>query len=144
MRLRRSACVLALLALMVFEVADGKRRKRKASAPPAEDHAHAAAMQHHHEGVMAHVQGNLAAATAAFRKAVAAKPDFAYGYYRLGFVLHEEEVRRGKWKPPDDAEPMFRYAAARHGSHTAELGARAAHRLLTWRIALCRAGAHSP
>ena len=77
--------------------AAGRRRKRRASeqgrepSPPPPSAAELKAMSHHQRGVMAHVQGDPAGAKAAFRRAIGAKPDFAYAYYRLGFVLHEEE-----------------------------------------------------
>ena len=72
-------------------------------------------MNHHQRGVMAHVQGDVKGALAAFTSAIETKPDFAYAYYRMGFVLEEQRKRRldqGKPPPPpaDDALPVFQAA----------------------------------
>ena len=77
-----------------------------------------AALQHHPRGVMAHVQGDATGAIAAFRQAIDAKPDFAYAYYRLAFVLREQEARRGRKKrrAADDPVPLFRTATALDGA----------------------------
>ena len=48
--------------------------------------------RHHQQGTIAHAQGDLKGAMDAFRRATDAQPDFAYAYYRLGFVM--EEARR--------------------------------------------------
>lgn len=92
---------LAVLALCLLQAPQAlcAKRKKKArktappSAPSPPDPASAVAMKSHQEGVMAHVQGNPKGAIAAFRRAIASKPDFAYAYFRLGFVLEEERKR---------------------------------------------------
>ena len=67
-----------------------KKKKRSSSTPPTVEARKA--MMHHQQGVMAHVHGDADGAIAAFQRAIDAKPDFAYAYYRMGFVM--EEVRR--------------------------------------------------
>ena len=52
------------------------------------------AMKYHQQGVMAHVQGDPQGAITAFERAIETKPDFAYAYFRLGFILEEERKRR--------------------------------------------------
>ena len=77
------------------------------------------AMRHHQRGAMAHAQGDMQGALKAFRQAIEAKPDFAYAYYRLGFILREEEERqrrRKKPKPVEDPIPLFRTAVALDGA----------------------------
>ncbi|KAL3920249.1 MAG: hypothetical protein SGPRY_005323 [Prymnesium sp.] len=90
--------ILALLALLSDHPVDakkGRRKTKKKSDNPMDDPAFAAAAQHHHRGTLAHVEGDLEAAKKYFRLAIHAKPDFAYAYYRLGFVLQEQvEARR--------------------------------------------------
>ena len=75
--------------------AGGARGSRSASPAPTHN---ALAMGHHQRGTMAHVQGDLKGAVAAFRQAIAAQPDFAYAYFRLGFVQHEMQQRRRERK----------------------------------------------
>ena len=55
-----------------------------------------AAADQHQAGVMAHVQGDHAGAVDHFKKAIEAKPDFGYSYYRMGFVLEEQRQRAAK------------------------------------------------
>jgi len=62
------------------------------------------AMRHHQRGAMAHAQGDMQGALKAFRQAVEAKPDFAYAYYRLGFILREEEERQRRRKKPKPSD----------------------------------------
>ena len=85
--------VLVVVLLLPAGTAAGEKKKKKKRKPPAPaDAAKRRAMMHHQQGVMAHVQGDPDGAVAAFRRAVEAKPDFAYAYYRMGFVM--EEVRK--------------------------------------------------
>ena len=51
-------------------------------------------MRHHQRGTLSHAQGDLAGAITAFQHAISAKPDFAYAYYRLGFVMEERRSAR--------------------------------------------------
>ena len=101
MKVARTAA-LAMVALCLLQAPQAlcakkkKKTHKKAPSPPPSppDPASAVAMKSHQEGVMAHVQGNPKGAIAAFRRAIASKPDFAYAYFRLGFVLEEERKRR--------------------------------------------------
>lgn len=86
---RRSVGLLLLLLIVGTAAAAAKKRKKKAPPPDA---ATKTAMTHHQQGVMAHVQGDPDGAVSAFGRAIEAKPDFAYAYYRMGFVM--EEVRK--------------------------------------------------
>ena len=99
---------------MLLSTADGTKRKRKETAPLTSSNDQAA-MAHHQRGTMAHVQGDYKGAIAAFREAINAKPDFAYAYFRLGFVLHERRQRFPKRKS-EDPVPSFRYAGTRLSS----------------------------
>mmetsp|Transcript_37570 Transcript_37570/g.103680 ORF Transcript_37570/g.103680 Transcript_37570/m.103680 type:complete len:273 (-) Transcript_37570:232-1050(-) len=101
MGLRRGCVVLIVALLLAAQPVGGKRRKKKKASGTA-DAGRAAmpppgsrAMKHHERGVMAHVQGDIDGAKRELRAAIDAHPTFAYAYYRLGFVLHEQqEVRR--------------------------------------------------
>ena len=75
-----------LVLLLAMSARAGKKRKKR--GPSAST---AAAMQHHQRGTMDHVHGDFDGAKEAFREAVKLKPDFAYAYFRLGFVMHEQE-----------------------------------------------------
>lgn len=101
--------------LLLSPVTLGKKpakRKRKASGPtPPPSADHMAAMSHHQRGTMAHVQGDVKGAIAAFRAAIEVKPDFAYAYYRLGFVLHELRSAHPE-RVSEDPVPAFRAAIA--------------------------------
>ena len=109
---RRPQRWLTLLLLLCDGAHGGTRRKRKRRGDASDDTATQESMRHHQAGVMAHVQGDPAGAVAAFRRAIATKPDFAYAYYRLGFVL-EEQRRRGSTRAPSgDALDAFRAAVA--------------------------------
>ena len=106
---------LAAAALLLFplSVSGKKRRKRKPDASTV-----AAAMQYHQRGAMQHVHGDIDGAKQAFREAIKLKPDFAYAYFRLGFVMHEqaqeERLRQQKeerpLRPTEDPVPVFRQA----------------------------------
>ena len=84
--MRRALIAVFVLSLLSASTVAKKPKKRKTIVPPA-------AMQHHQRGVLAHVQGDNAGAKSAFRQAIAAKPDFAYAYFRLGFILQEEQQK---------------------------------------------------
>jgi tetratricopeptide (TPR) repeat protein len=102
-----TAIVLLLICGNAHVAAKKKRpKKKRADAITSE------AFRHHQAGVMAHVQGDSKGAVAAFHRAIAAKPDFAYAYYRLGFVMEEERRRLGGSASDDDALPILRSAIA--------------------------------
>jgi tetratricopeptide (TPR) repeat protein len=118
---------LVLLTLALIALASGAKGKKRggkkkvpAASPPPPDADTMAAMRHHQRGVMAHVQGDPKGAVAAFERAIDAKPDFAYAYYRMGFVIEEQrkakEQRKMKESPAatsptaPDALPIFRAA----------------------------------
>ena len=96
--------------LGVVDVAVAKKKKKDKTHNPAMQRA----MTHHQRGVMAHVQGDPDGAVQAFQAAIDAKPDFAYAYYRMGFVM--EEVRKSKRKAQrmDNAAALtaFQHAVA--------------------------------
>lgn len=96
--------LLAMLSDQLVAAERTKRKKkRKVSADVKAASSSPAAMHHYQRGVMAHVQGDIQGAKHELRAAIDAKPDFAYAYYRLGFVLHEErEVRRAERKREGD------------------------------------------
>ena len=100
--------LLALVLIALASSAKSKKRsgKKKSSPPPSKpDATTMVAMRHHQRGVMAHVQGDRNGAKKAFRAAIAVKPDFAYAYYRLGFVVHEQaQILRGSGKKAAAAE----------------------------------------
>ena len=122
--------LVALLASLDSGSAGRKRRKRaQHDVPPSPPLStfRQQAIDHHHRGVLEHARGNMPAAEAAFRKAVVAhasapdvnETDLAYAYYRLGFVLHEEEERRRQAGDPasgtsteDEPLAMLRAATA--------------------------------
>mmetsp|Transcript_29931 Transcript_29931/g.72884 ORF Transcript_29931/g.72884 Transcript_29931/m.72884 type:complete len:263 (+) Transcript_29931:52-840(+) len=128
----RAWLLLLLLLSASHSPAHAKKRRRAKrpaadAAPPPPDAALELASRHHHRGVMAHVQGDLRGATREFTAAIDAKPDFAYAYFRLGFVLQEQQeakrqqggtVRRavgaaGAEEPadaPDEPIRLFRWA----------------------------------
>ena len=101
MRGRTPVLLLLLLSAVEPSAAKKKRTKKKVKADGPPGAAEVEAMRHHQQGVMAHVQGDPKGAIAAFRRAVGTKPDFAYAYYRLGFVM-EEQRRRKKAAAVDD------------------------------------------
>ena len=90
---RSSASVVVLLILLLTDgVGGAKKKKKKRSSSTLPTVEARKAMMHHQQGVMAHVHGDADGAIAAFQRAIDAKPDFAYAYYRMGFVM--EEVRK--------------------------------------------------
>ena len=100
-----------LLLLLLAAPAAAKRRRKKKSQPVNDP----VALGHHQRGVMAHVQGDPEGAVSAFRRAIDAQPDFAYAYYRLGFVLQEQEQLaregtkpRGTAAADEDPVSLFR------------------------------------
>tara|TARA_B100000795_G_C22717194_1_gene405929 strand:- start:437 stop:1063 length:627 start_codon:yes stop_codon:yes gene_type:complete len=107
------ATLAAALLLFPLSASGKKRRKHKPDASTV-----AAAMQYHQRGTMAHVHGDIDGAKQAFREAIKLKPDFAYAYFRLGFVMHEqaqqERLRQQKeerpLRPTEDPVPVFRQA----------------------------------
>ena len=115
----RGGLAWRLLLVLLMAVAAAKKKK-KPPPPPPPSAAHVEAMGHHQRGTMAHVQGDRNGAKKAFRAAIAAKPDFAYAYYRLGFVVHEQaQILRGSGKKAAAAEdpvPLFRAAIALDGA----------------------------
>ena len=102
------------LLLVLLLAGAAAKKKKKPPPPPPPSAAHVEGMGHHQRGTMAHVQGDRNGAKKAFRAAIAAKPDFAYAYYRLGFVVHEQaQILRGSGKKAAAAEdpvPLFRAA----------------------------------
>ena len=92
------------------------KRKRKESRPPLDPVAYG----HHQSGTMAHVQGDAKGAVRHFRAAIEAKPDFAYAYYRLGFVLHEMSQARPE-RASEDPIPAFRCERQRARTRLATL-----------------------
>ena len=116
----RTRAYMLVLLLAVSARAGKKRKKRGPSASTA------AAMQHHQRGTMAHVHGDHDGAKAAFREAVKLKPDFAYAYFRLGFVMHEQEQQERlrqkandgprRPRPTEDPVPVFREAIRLDGT----------------------------
>lgn len=108
------------LLLVLLLAGAAAKKKKKPPPPPPLSAAHVEAMGHHQRGTMAHVQGDRNGAKKAFRAAIAAKPDFAYAYYRLGFVVHEQaQILRGSGKKAAAAEdpvPLFRAAIALDGA----------------------------
>ena len=106
--------VLAVVVywLLLAGVQAKKKKKRledESASPPSADKT--LAMHHHQRGTMAHMQGDLVGAIEAFRSAIQAKPDFAYAYYRLGFVQHELRQANPK-RANDDPVPAFKAALA--------------------------------
>lgn len=94
----RTAVVLLLPLLLADSNARprAKRRRKETSSTTTATSLpeNSLAMRHHQQGVMAHVQGDVKGAIAAFQRAIDTKPDFAYAYYRLGFVLEEQRSSR--------------------------------------------------
>ena len=113
-----SLLLTTILLLDAREICAKKKRRRQ-----AETSVNAQAMNHHQRGVMAHVQGDPNAAKREFRKAIAAAPNFAYAYYRLGFVMQEQEQQERerhrkdakKLRATEDPVPIFRAAIAIDG-----------------------------
>ena len=107
---------IVLLVIVEPSVHAKKRQKKKmsAGAAAAPSGVEAEAMRHHQQGVMAHVQGDPKGAVAAFRRAIVAKPDFAYAYYRIGFVLEEQRRRKKVAAAPDQRhdEALLSFRAA--------------------------------
>jgi tetratricopeptide (TPR) repeat protein len=96
--MRLALLVIALLVLAAtsdtHDRTKKKTKKRRAPKPKQADAAKVLAMSHHQRGVMAHVQGDIDGAKVAFRQAIAVKPDFAYAYHRLGFMIQEQQQAR--------------------------------------------------
>lgn len=111
---------MAVAFLLLSLSASGKKRKKR----QPEATTVAAAMQYHQRGTMAHVHGDIDGAKQAFRDAIKLKPDFAYAYFRLGFVMHEqaqqERLRQQKedrpLRPTEDPVPVFWQAIRLDGS----------------------------
>lgn len=106
--------VLAVVVywLLLAGVQAKKKKKRledESASPPSADKT--LAMHHHQRGTMAHMQGDLVGAIEAFRSAIQAKPEFAYAYYRLGFVQHELRQANPK-RANEDPVPAFKAALA--------------------------------
>lgn len=109
----RAATLTVLLLVLIEGGMAAKKKRRKTSDPsPLPSGADALAMSSHQRGTMAHVQGDIKGAMRLFREAIAHKPDFAYAYYRLGFVMHEQRQLRPE-RAHEDPVPIFRCAHTR-------------------------------
>ena len=103
------AVVVYWLLLAGVQAKKKKRLEDESASPPSADKT--LAMHHHQRGTMAHMQGDLVGAIEAFRSAIQAKPDFAYAYYRLGFVQHELRQAHPN-RANEDPVPAFKAALA--------------------------------
>ena len=104
--------LLVLLSLLGAPLGEAKKKRSKRESTDTRDPTHnALAMSHHQRGTMAHVQGDLKGAVRSFRDAIAVQPDFAYAYFRLGFVLNELHKQR-PGQHTDDPVPVLQTALA--------------------------------
>ena len=111
------ATLAAALLLFPLSARGKKRGKRKPDASTV-----AASMQYHQRGTMAHVHGDIDGAKQAFREAIKLKPDFAYAYYRLAFVMHEqaqqERLRQQKEEGPNTIKTKSKHSETQHSTNT--------------------------